>query len=106
MTYSRIGLVESEYSTFWTGERFQDGAIIANNPAVIALHEAQHLWPGRPLDVLVSVGTGKVPYERRETKRTGGWGLIDTFGEYMVKFKLCSSLCCPFGSTSLLISIS
>ena len=59
--------------------------MIANNPAVIALHEAQRLWPNRRIDALVSVGTGKAPYERRDTKRTGGWGLIDTFGEYMVE---------------------
>ena len=39
--------------------RFQDGAIVANNPCVLALQEAQCLWPGRPVDVVVSVGTGR-----------------------------------------------
>ena len=28
------------------GQRFQDGAIVANNPSIVALHEAQRLWPG------------------------------------------------------------
>ena len=33
---------------------FQDGALIANNPANIGLHEAQHLWPKEKLQTLVS----------------------------------------------------
>lgn len=32
-----------------------------NNPALLAAQEAQLLWPGTPLEVLVSVGTGAVP---------------------------------------------
>lgn len=35
-----------------------DGAIVANNPVLVALSEAALLWPGAPIDVLVSVGTG------------------------------------------------
>jgi hypothetical protein len=31
------------------------------------------------------IHTGKSPYERRDGKRAGGWGLIDTFGEFMVE---------------------
>ncbi|KFM28791.1 Calcium-independent phospholipase A2-gamma [Auxenochlorella protothecoides] len=42
-------------------ERFQDGAVTINNPALVALQEAQLLWPGTPLEVLVSIGTGSVP---------------------------------------------
>ena len=34
---------------------FQDGALIANNPSSIGLHEAQHLWPNERLQCLVSV---------------------------------------------------
>ena len=34
---------------------FQDGALIANNPANIGLHEAQHLWPKEKLQCLVSL---------------------------------------------------
>jgi predicted acylesterase/phospholipase RssA len=38
------------------GERFQDGGLLANNPAALALHEAMRLWPTRNIDVLVSIG--------------------------------------------------
>ena len=40
------------------GQRFVDGAIVANNPVLIALSEAAILWPGAPVDVVVSLGTG------------------------------------------------
>lgn len=32
-------------------EKFQDGALTANNPAVVALQEACLLWPNTPIDV-------------------------------------------------------
>ena len=68
------------------GERFQDGGLVANNPAIIAVHEALRLWPGRKLDLLVSVGTGRAPEERREVKRySGGLSLIGTLGEIVVE---------------------
>lgn len=35
-----------------------DGALLANSPAELAVTEARHLWPGRPL-LLVSVGSGR-----------------------------------------------
>jgi hypothetical protein len=57
------------------GERFQDGAVVANNPAVVALQEARLLWPDAPIDVLVSVGTGSEPDARRGR---GGWSYVDT----------------------------
>lgn len=46
--------------------RFQDGAASANNPAALALAEARLLWPGAPIDCLLSLGSGAIPLQRRE----------------------------------------
>lgn len=35
-----------------------DGALLANSPAELAVAEARHLWPGRPL-LIISVGSGR-----------------------------------------------
>ncbi|KAL4431288.1 hypothetical protein ABPG75_006544 [Micractinium tetrahymenae] len=48
------------------GDKFQDGAVTANNPSVIALQEARLLWPDHPVDVMVSLGVGLAPATRRE----------------------------------------
>ena len=40
------------------GRTLQDGAIVANNPASIALLECRQLWPSFPLHCLVSLGSG------------------------------------------------
>lgn len=37
---------------------FCDGALQANNPSLVALAEASALWPGAPIDCMVSLGTG------------------------------------------------
>lgn len=58
------------------------GAICANNPAILALHDAQRLWPGRDIDLVLSVGTGQAPVQRRDERQAS---LLRTFGEFMVE---------------------
>ncbi|CAN6458076.1 unnamed protein product [Victoria cruziana] len=61
--------------------RWQDGAIVANNPTIIAIREAQLLWPDTQIDCLVSVGCGSLP---TKTRGKGGWRYLDT-GQVLVE---------------------
>ncbi|KFK43435.1 hypothetical protein AALP_AA1G125100 [Arabis alpina] len=60
--------------------RWQDGAIVANNPTIFAIREAQLLWPDTKIDCLVSVGSGSVPTRVRK----GGWRYLDT-GQVLIE---------------------
>ncbi|KAF8030163.1 hypothetical protein BT93_E2559 [Corymbia citriodora subsp. variegata] len=60
--------------------RWQDGAIVANNPTVFAIREAQLLWPDTRIDCLVSIGCGSVPAKVRK----GGWRYLDT-GQVLIE---------------------
>lgn len=60
--------------------RWQDGAILANNPTIFAIREAQLLWPDTRIDCLVSVGCGSVPTKVRK----GGWRYLDT-GQVLIE---------------------
>ncbi|KAK7303283.1 hypothetical protein RJT34_14186 [Clitoria ternatea] len=60
--------------------RWQDGAIVANNPTIFALREAQLLWPDTKVDCLVSLGCGSIPTRLRK----GGWRYLDT-GQVLIE---------------------
>ncbi|KAM7262826.1 hypothetical protein ACFE04_000509 [Oxalis oulophora] len=60
--------------------RWQDGAIVANNPTIFAVREAQLLWPDTRIDSLVSIGCGSVPTKVRK----GGWRYLDT-GQVLIE---------------------
>ncbi|KAM7530779.1 hypothetical protein LguiB_034189 [Lonicera macranthoides] len=60
--------------------RWQDGAIVANNPTIFAMQEAKLLWPDVRIDCLVSIGCGSVPTKVRK----GGWRYLDT-GQVLIE---------------------
>ncbi|OMO97583.1 VHS domain-containing protein [Corchorus olitorius] len=42
---------------------WQDGAIVANNPSIFTIREAQLLWPDTNIDCLVSISCGSFTYK-------------------------------------------
>ena len=50
---------------------FQDGALLANNPAALALHEARLLYPDTPIALLASFGTGQFISMERSEREVG-----------------------------------
>ncbi|KAK8675280.1 hypothetical protein V6N13_033349 [Hibiscus sabdariffa] len=60
--------------------RWQDGAIVANNPTIFSIREAQLLWPDTKIDCIVSIGCGSVPTKARK----GGWRYLDT-GQVLIE---------------------
>uniref|UniRef100_A0A7S3G0G6 PNPLA domain-containing protein n=1 Tax=Palpitomonas bilix TaxID=652834 RepID=A0A7S3G0G6_9EUKA len=57
---------------------FQDGGVLMNNPTSIALHEAKKLWPGKPIDCIVSVGTGLFHHPHGVTGQFGWTDILRT----------------------------
>ena len=43
-----------------------DGALIANNPSLVALQEAHRIWPDEQIGFLLSVGVGSTPTTDRQ----------------------------------------
>lgn len=56
---------------------FVDGALLANNPAAVAIAEAKALYPGIPIEVVVSVGTGKCAPESVDPNKIGWDGIFN-----------------------------
>lgn len=52
------------------GDKFQDGAVVANNPTLVAMQEARLLWPEHSVDAVISLGVGLAPPSRREKGMT------------------------------------
>ncbi|GMI72521.1 hypothetical protein like AT1G61850 [Hibiscus trionum] len=53
--------------------RWLDGGLIANNPTIISIREAQLLWTDTKIDCIVSVGSGSLPTKARKI----GWRYLD-----------------------------
>eukprot|EP01082_Thalassiosira_pseudonana_P008259 g7413.t1.1.5e17418a g7413 g7413.t1 contig24:559816-562994(+) len=56
-------------------ELYVDGGIVASNPTAVAVHEARSVFPGVPLELIVSVGTG-VFEEIKVPPRVGWDGVV------------------------------
>lgn len=51
--------------------KYCDGAFLANNPTAVALNEVRTLYPGVPVECVVSIGTG---YHEDTRKADGSYG--------------------------------
>ncbi|CAM9839223.1 unnamed protein product [Ectocarpus sp. 6 AP-2014] len=56
------------------GALYSDGALLCNNPSAVAFHEAKHAFPGVPIEMIVSIGTGCFFEEKREFLEPAGLG--------------------------------
>ena len=56
-------------------ELYVDGGIVASNPTAVAVHEARAVFPGVPLELVVSIGTGKFQ-EIKIPPRVGWDGIV------------------------------
>ncbi|KAK4524647.1 hypothetical protein GAYE_SCF05G2549 [Galdieria yellowstonensis] len=66
------------------GELYADGALVANNPTGVAIHETKKLFPNVPLELVVSIGTGRLtspdlPEATRRKESSLGWNDIITY---------------------------
>ena len=53
-----------------------DGALIANNPSAVAIHEAHKLFPGVDIDAVLSIGTGEKFTKNLDAAHLGWDGIV------------------------------
>ena len=58
------------YFSISTFLAYQDGGLIANNPAAVAIGECKALWPQHKIQSVVSIGTGRFEPVFGEIKET------------------------------------
>jgi predicted acylesterase/phospholipase RssA len=77
--------------------RYVDGAVIANNPLWIGLSELALLWPGRPIDAIVSLGTGLMNMRPFTPTSMLHWAkaLVDLATNPMTAHKVAATLFSP-----------
>ncbi|OMP03297.1 hypothetical protein COLO4_10528 [Corchorus olitorius] len=78
---------------------WQDGAMVANNPSIFTIREAQLLWPDTKIDCLVSISCGSFTYKGLQfilhaidlpeyffycRTEKGGWRYVDT-GQVLIE---------------------
>lgn len=66
--------------TFFTPVQFEgglycDGALVANNPTAIALQEAKILYPTIPVELVLSIGTGRFE-SKSSNMQSMGWDVL------------------------------
>jgi hypothetical protein len=58
-------------------DKWQDGAVTCNNPAMLGVMEARRLWPDRPIDCVVSLGSGVFERRSRDASSTLSGGRLN-----------------------------
>jgi hypothetical protein len=76
------------------GQRMVDGAIINNNPTIMALAEAALLWPGARVDLVASLGTGTMTLRPNAPSSVVAWvkTVLDLALEAHVTHKVAATL--------------
>lgn len=75
-------------------QKFVDGAVCANNPVCVALSEAALLWPGVPVELVVSLGTGLPTLKPLKTQSVVAWvrTLVELSMSSHVSHKVAASI--------------
>ena len=58
-------------------DKWQDGAVTCNNPAMLGVMEARRLWPDRNIDCVVSLGSGAFAPRRRDASSALSGGRLN-----------------------------